>query len=423
MKCWVALGSNLGDKKTNLELAARKLKQLSSSSLRVSPLFSTSALMPPGAPPSWNIPYLNAVVEIEWDQSAQRLLQQLQLIEQDLGRTPSEKWAPRLIDIDLILFGNEQVKTANLLIPHPEMTHRSFVLDPLKHLVPSLIPPGSNQSILQLSRKLSSSAPTWMNILNMTPDSFSDGGVNADFSALQNKLQSCLHAGIGYIDLGAESTRPKATPVNPDEEWKRLQPVLEWLRDQRSHHLFYPKISIDTRHAKTAERALEMGADCINDVSASADPRMIELLQSHHCEYVFMHSLTVPANPQVTLSEDSDPVTLLHQWVEEKINFLTAKGIALDRLIFDPGLGFGKTADQSITLIKRASEFSDLPVRILYGHSRKSFLNKLTSSPAAERDWESIGVSMQLAVKGIDFLRVHEAPLHARAHTAFQEVR
>ncbi len=421
MRCFIGVGSNLGDRQHHLERAAQFLKMKSPGFFRASPVYSSPALVPEGAPEAWRSSFLNAVFEIEWTDSPMSLLALLKNIEKDLGREPAPQWAPRIIDLDILLFGENKIQEDKLTIPHPGIYHRSFVLDPLKHMAPSLKIPGSTESVLTRSRKLSQRSPLWMGILNLTPDSFSDGGEYSDRSAWIKKIELFEKSLVGMIDIGAESTRPGATAISAKEEWERLKPALEFLKDRYRTRILRPRISMDTRNADIAEAALELGADCINDVSGSADPQMQELLQSSSCEYVLMHSLSVPADPKRTLPPEADVISEIKNWAYEKLNVLSQKRIALDRVIFDPGLGFGKTAEQSQVIVRRINEFFDLPVRILVGHSRKSFIQRWSDQPVIDRDWESVGISLQMAARGVDILRVHDAHHHIRAHAAYLE--
>jgi len=411
-KCYIGLGSNLGDRPDNLEQAARRLRRFSP--VLASPVYETAALVPPGAPASWNIPYLNAVVECEWSGSASELLQVLKGIEKDMGRKPAEKWAPRLIDLDILLCGLETTDADNLKIPHPGMWDRAFVLDPLKDLAPGLKIPGQSETVLSRARKLAGHAPLWMGILNLTPDSFSDGGSLADIETFGKTADEFTAVGADILDLGAESTRPGAAEVTAEEEWVRLKPALAHLRARDGEKIFRPRISIDTRRAVVAEKALAAGADWINDVSGLSDPAMISLLKESGCDYVLMHSLSVPADKNITLPPDCDPVAEVKLWAEKKIRMLADAGVNPEKIIFDPGIGFGKTAEQSRALLSRIEEFQSLPVRLMVGHSRKSFLG----GSVKDRDAESIRISLDLARRGVDILRIHEPAQHIRAFRA-----
>jgi len=419
MRCLIGVGSNLGDRKGNLEASLKVLNEYLRIS-RVSPLVQTSALVPEGSPGDWQLPFLNGVVEAQWDGNPYELLSVLQSVEKRLGRTESPRWAPRVIDLDLLTFGEHLIQTAELTIPHAEMARRQFVLGPLKHLCPSLKIPGSNNSMLDHSRELSDQVPLWMGILNLTSDSFSDGGQLFDQNRLESRVALFESEFTPIYDLGGESTRPGATPVSAKLEWERLQPALRFLNERWRKDFFRPWISVDTYRAETARKSIEIGADIINDVSGLSDPDMIPWLAESACQYVLMHSLGVPASPSHTLS-CKDPVLAVKEWAVEKLTVLEAAGISMDRILFDPGVGFGKTAAQSLAIIQRIDEFFELPVRILVGHSRKSFLCGHVQRAPNDRDLETLGVSLRLADRGVDVLRVHEPHAHSRAHFKFQE--
>ena len=415
MICTIGLGSNLGDRREFLERAAKRLREISGHTIKTSPVYTTPAMLPnrENIPDDFRNPYLNAVVEISWRGTPEELLNELKKIESELGRKPSERWGPRCIDLDLLLFGDRSVNEPHLIVPHIGLYQRSFVLDPLKDL---------NPAYLQNARKLNRHSPLWMGILNLTPDSFSD---SITLAALDLKIQEYLDAGVQIFDFGGESTRPGATEVALDEEWARLEPGLEQMSARGADQEFWPAVSVDTRRAKIASRAIARGANWINDVSGLADPEMLAVLNDSDVNYVLMHSLSVPANPQLTISKSVDPVDEIKKWAQEKLDELERAGINYKRIIFDPGIGFGKTPTQSAMILKRIDEFMDLPVRILVGHSRKGFLRNFTipSGPqaAADRDPESIGVSLRLAERGVDILRVHSPSAHIRAFQAFQE--
>ncbi|MFH1159285.1 MAG: dihydropteroate synthase [Pseudomonadota bacterium] len=424
MKCLVGFGSNLGDRFENLEGAAKRLCLLAPvSRFRVSPVYETTALVPPGAPDTWHIPFLNAVVEFEWEGSCEDLLTAIKQIESFMGRVSAERWAPRLIDMDILFFGDAKINTDTLKVPHPGVWERDFVLAPLREIAPTLRFPGKDETVFSRARKLCRNMPLWMGILNLTPDSFSDGGALADTGAFRQKVDAFEQSGVAFFDVGAESTRPGASEVSPSEEWARLLPALEFLKERYRDRIFRPRISVDTRRSYIAGKALECGANCINDVSGLSDPAMLRLLRESSCDIVLMHSLSVPADGKVTLSEECDVVGMAKTWAERRIVGLADVGIDPSRIIFDPGIGFGKTARQSLALLQGAETFLSLPVRILIGHSRKSFINAWGERRAGDRDWESVGISLRMSMRGMDILRVHEPQFHIRAHRAFQGAR
>ncbi|MFZ4404892.1 MAG: dihydropteroate synthase [Pseudobdellovibrionaceae bacterium] len=418
MKCFIGLGSSLGDQLQNLEKAAAILKSASDrQQIKTSFVYKTPALIPEGGPLDWNVPYLNAVIQIEWSGSAAELLNFLKSTESNLGRTKAPRWAPRVIDLDLLTYGDEVIQQETdhgvLNVPHKEILTRSFVADPFKDIAPKhRLHYGqgrySEPMVIQ-SRHLKTHSPLVMAILNLTPDSFSDGGENILFSDFVSTVQKIDQAQVPIIDVGAESTRPGATPLTAQEEWARLATPLEYLVSHFRSRIFKPKISVDTRHAEVAEKALALGADWINDVSGLGDPQMLNVLKNCKNDFVLMHSLTVPADPKKVLSDSADPVLEIKNWLQQKLQLLDQHNIDPERFIFDPGIGFGKTAQQSIALLKRMHEFSYISQRLLVGASRKSFMKTWgIGQSKQDRDLASIGLSLELANKGVDILRVHD---------------
>ncbi len=250
--------------------------------------------------------------------------------------------------------------------------------------------------------------PKLVGIINLTPDSFSDGGAFENAESVHAACVQMLTDGADIIDIGAESTRPGAMPISPKEEWARLSPALHLLSKDA---LFTKKISIDTRHAEVAERALDLGISIINDVSGGADDALIRAVAAAKAHYIFMHSLTIPANPLVIIPKHADVVETLIHWANAKIQMFGDAGIASEKLIFDPGIGFNKDAEQSLAILKRACEFEVLSVPLLIGHSRKSFLKEFTHAGPKDRDQLTLIASAFLADKAT-YLRVHNIPAH-----------
>ena len=169
------------------------------------------------------------------------------------------------------------------------------------------------------------------------------------------------------------------------------------------------KICIDTRHHLTAQKALDIGVDWINDVTGFSSPEMIEAVKDKECKIIIMHSLGIPANRNITISPADDPVQTVFQWAKDKIELLQDSGIDKSRIIFDPGIGFGKSPEQSLVLIQSASNFKLLNVPIFIGHSRKSFIELINpGKEARDRDEETHTISEYLNKKQIDYLRVHD---------------
>lgn len=251
--------------------------------------------------------------------------------------------------------------------------------------------------------------PALVGIVNVTPDSFSGDGVNTVEAIAQAKQM--VVDGADILDIGAESTRPGATPLDDEAEWARLSPALHAMlaADWRAQ----TRLSIDTRHALTASRALDLGVDIINDVGGLSDNVMAELLGEHDGDIIVMHALGIPADKTHTLPADCDVVAELLTWKETITAHAISRGIAPERLIYDVGIGFGKTAKQSLALMLAAAQFQQSGGRWLYGHSRKSFMALFSDADAHGRDDLSLAFSAQLAGAGVDYLRVHNVARHA----------
>lgn len=416
MGIYLGLGSNLGDRRALLARALELLEHRPLSVSRVSPVVESPALLPEGAPPEWNRPFLNLAAHCETQASPDAVHGWIEEIQQELGRKEGPRWSPRPIDIDVLLWEREQITTDTLTIPHIDIRGRNFVLTPLIALEPKLTLPGlPGKTVLDWSRDLPHHLPLWMGILNVTPDSFSDGGRFMGWDRVAPHVDAMIQAGAHIIDIGGESTRPGATPLPPEEEWRRVGPILSKLLDERAAAVLGPLISIDTYHPETARRALALGVDIINDVSGLSSPEMIELAGESGADWVAMHQLSLPADPKLTLPADGDPYDAVEAWLLERIPAWERAGLDLNRIIFDPGIGFGKSAQQSLTLLRRAGEFRKHGLRVLVGHSRKSFLNAAAGDGIDARDLATAEVSKDLCAQGVDILRVHNVPMHVEA--------
>ncbi len=245
-----------------------------------------------------------------------------------------------------------------------------------------------------------------MLIINQTPDSFSDGGkYYQQINKIIEELESALAAGVSIIDVGAESTRPGAKALNSTQEIKRLEPLLVVLNQLKSCYSF--KLSLDSFRAETLLHFLPY-LDIINDVSGQLDSDCLRQIKDAGKSYAFMHSLTIPANPQIVLAANCDPCVEILQWAECKLEQLLSLGFTHNQLICDPGIGFNKTAAQSWYLLRNISRLQNLDVELLVGHSRKRFLDKVTLSEYAGRDSESAAVASFLATQSVDYIRMHD---------------
>ena len=417
MELYLGLGSNLGDRRTNLSIALDRLQEFELTVKRISPVIESPALLPENSPAEWDTPFLNLAAECETQASPETIKNWIDEIEHALGRTSGPRWAPRPVDIDILLWGNSILETERLTIPHRDIKKRNFVLTPMVALKPRLVLPGSNkESLLDCSIKLSDHIPLWMGVLNVTPDSFSDGGSFLELKSIEPHIQKMIEAGVHVIDVGGESTRPQGSRITTETEWKRVAPVLERLIEIRDQLTFGPLISIDTYHVTTAKRALGLGVDIVNDVSGLRSPEMIDLAAESTADFIAMHQMSLPADPAITIPQDSDPYGFVESWLDESIELWDKCGIDLNRVLFDPGIGFGKTTNQSRKLLARAGEFRSYGLRVVVGHSRKSFLTPTIENDTPIKDLATSGLSMNLCTQGVDIIRVHNVPMNAAVY-------
>ena len=246
-----------------------------------------------------------------------------------------------------------------------------------------------------------------MGILNVTPDSFHDGGRYEAVEAAVNRAEAMLEAGADIIDIGGESTRPGAEPVPVDTEIDRVVPVIERVAD-----LDVP-VSVDTRKAAVADAALEAGADIVNDVSELADPAMPGVIADHDASLILMHSHSVPVDPDSNPVYDDVVEDILDELAEQVLRAERA-GVDRDRIVIDPGCGFGKTAAESYELIDRAGEFGALGCPVMIGHSRKSMFAGVDDADD-DRLTPTIAATAIAADRGADVVRVHDVAETAAA--------
>ncbi|MBI5562122.1 MAG: dihydropteroate synthase [Deltaproteobacteria bacterium] len=241
-----------------------------------------------------------------------------------------------------------------------------------------------------------------MGILNVTPDSFSDGGAFLEKDKAVEQGLRMAADGADWIDVGGESTRPGASPVPVEEELRRVVPVVEELCKAGL------TVSIDTTKAAVAKAALEAGAEMVNDVSAlGADIGMAGVCRGHDALVVLMHMRGAPATMQYDAEYD-DVMAAVFAHLAERMQFARGRGIDEEKIIIDPGIGFGKTAAGNLTLIRNIGEFRSLGRPVLVGASRKSFIGKLTGTDASQRLPGTIAAHTAAILAGADILRVHD---------------
>ena len=242
-----------------------------------------------------------------------------------------------------------------------------------------------------------------MGILNTTPDSFSDGGRHFSLPAAMAQAERMIAEGVDIIDIGGESTRPFSDPVSTEEELRRVIPLIREIR--KSHAT---AISIDTTKAAVAREALNAGADIINDISAlDKDADMPALARTTEAPIIIMHMQGTPETMQVNPHYDNVVEDIL-TFFRERISWLEGKGINRRRLIIDPGIGFGKTLEHNLSIIKHLDRFSELGLPVLLGHSRKRFLRTLTGLEAVDCDLPTAVVSALAVNQGVSIIRVHD---------------
>jgi len=259
--------------------------------------------------------------------------------------------------------------------------------------------------------------PSVMGVVNVTPDSFSDGGVNFDPGDAAASARRMLAEGAAIVDVGGESTRPGADGVNADAELRRVVPVLEALEGE-------VPVSIDTSKAEVARRALELGAELVNDVTAlRADPELAAAVAESGAYLCLMHMQGEPRTMQLDPRYD-DVVSEVAAFLEERLGVAVAAGIAEERVCLDPGIGFGKTVEHNFELIRRLGELTALGRPVLVGISRKSSLGKLLGDPDATTGSvaASVGAAVAAYERGATILRVHDVREHVEALTAARAV-
>ncbi len=244
--------------------------------------------------------------------------------------------------------------------------------------------------------------PKLMGVVNVTPDSFSDGGLYLEPERAVAHGEELASAGAEILDVGGESTRPGAEEVALEEELRRVEPVIAGLAGGEA------AISVDTSKAAVARAALDAGAEVVNDVTAlRGDPEMAALCAERGATVVLMHILGTPRTMQDEPRYD-DVVDEVKAFLAGRVEAATAAGIAEERIWLDPGIGFGKTAAHSLELLRRLSELRELGRPLLVGTSRKSFIGKVDGSDAGERLGGTIASSVLAAAAGAEVLRVHD---------------
>ena len=434
---YLALGSNLGDRHANLIAAIDRLR----ARVRLIDLSAMYETEPWGVADQPR--FLNAACAIETDLPPRDLLALLKSIETELGRAPGPRYGPRLIDLDLLLHGAAVVDEPDLRVPHPGLPERAFVLAPLAEIAPEALHPALGVSIRELAARADAQGvvkwahrPTiagdrvfhWgrqtyvMGIVNVTPDSFSGDGVLARGGSVAEgavaQARQMLADGAHLIDVGGESTRPGAAPIDGEEERRRVLPVVEALA-----RAGLGPISIDTYRGETARAALDAGASIVNDVwGLRRDEALAPLAAGRDAPVIVMHNRSRPQDaafearlgPRYVGATYDDLLADVVRELAASIEIARRAGVAEQRIIVDPGIGFGKTVEQNLELLDRTDALKALGKPILVGPSRKSFIGYTLDAPPDQR-LEGTAAAVAIAIaRGADMVRVHDVAAMAR---------
>lgn len=239
-----------------------------------------------------------------------------------------------------------------------------------------------------------------MGVLNVTPDSFSDGGRYLDAGKAIARGRQLIADGADILDIGGESTRPGSDPVSEEEELRRVEPVIEGLLADAQAPL-----SIDTCKPAVARRCLDLGVTMLNDVTALRQPEMIEIAASHDVPVILMHMLGEPKTMQDDISYD-DVAAEVKAYLGERAREAASRGVG--QIIVDPGIGFGKTTQHNLILLQRLREFKELPYPLLIGVSRKSFIGSMTGAEPGDRLGGTLAATTAAILNGADIVRVHD---------------
>jgi len=255
---------------------------------------------------------------------------------------------------------------------------------------------------LRSKKLMPGTIPLLMGVVNVTPDSFSDGGrFFAPEAAVEHGLRLAAE-GADLLDIGGQSTRPGAAPVPPEEELRRVLPVVAALSRQTA-----VPISLDTCSPPVARACLDTGVEAINDITALADPAMLALAAASRCGVCAMHMRGAPPSMQND-PQYGDVVAEVLAWLAARRDALTAQGIAAQRIALDPGIGFGKTAAHNLAILNHLARYRELGCPLLVGLSRKAFIGQALGNPSLDRTAGTIGAALAAARQGVEILRVHD---------------
>ncbi len=431
----IGIGSNLGDRISNIEKSIKFIEDSGIRVLKKSIIYQNKAWIPSEAENKneYDIDFFNCAILCEnGNLLPNSILTILKEIEKKMKRFEKLRWSPRIIDLDLLFYDDLIIKSENLALPHYAIFDRPFVLLPLLQIIPHWIHPINKKSIAEIcqEKQLSSKNddftntlpffPKIMGIANLTPDSFSGDGYLVSDDTRKDKIideiwQKFLD-GASILDFGAQSTRPNSDIIPHEKEIERIKGIMNIFFEKKFHQSkIFPQISIDSFYPEVIEYCINhYKVDIINDVSGLRDERLLNFVANSNRKIVLMHNLGIPAGKE-NLKNSCDVISELSEWFEKKIEQILnykSGSIKKEQIILDVGIGFGKTIVQSYEIIKKIEEFKKFGIEILFGHSKKSFMRNISSSE--NRINETLAISLKVA-KHINYLRIHDVKIHSEA--------
>ncbi|PAN14022.2 hypothetical protein PAHAL_2G448300 [Panicum hallii] len=443
----IAMGSNVGDRVSTFDRALQMMKSSGVNITRHACLYETAPAYVTDQPR-----FLNSAIRGTTRLGPYELLKKLKEIEKDIGRTGGIRYGPRPIDLDILLYGNSQIHSETLIVPHERIHERPFVLAPLVDLLGTSCDDGIETSWHSFSKCSGGFFELWnklggesiigtqgikrvlpvgnhlldwcertlvMGILNLTPDSFSDGGKFQQVEAAISQVKLLISQGADIIDIGAQSTRPFAKRLSPKEEFERLIPILDEIT--KIPEIEGKLLSVDTFYAEVAAEAVKRGVHMINDVSGGQlDPGILKVAAELGVPYVIMHMRGDPSTMQSEKNlQYGDVCKEVASELYTQVREAELSGIPLWRIVLDPGIGFSKKSGDNIEVIaglesirremgKMSIGASHVP--ILLGPSRKSFLREICdrANPVDLDAATVVAVTIGI-LNGANIVRVHNA--------------
>ncbi len=417
---YISGGSNQGNRLEYIRMAAQMLSP-AVKILRTSELYLTE---PWGYKPQPS--FYNIVWEADTDLDPESLLKYFKEIETRIGRVKTLRYGPRVIDLDILLYGDQAYQSQDLTIPHANMRERRFVLQPLCDLIPmeqdpvtgktwfELLQTCPEDSVEKLDEPLAPDKPviSWglrsytMGIINLTPDSFSGDGLMSGQNLITGALRQCdnfLENGADILDFGAESTRPGFTEVPEKTEISRLIPVLKEVRRRFPHAL----LSVDSRKAAVIRAALDCGIDWINNTGDPDDEEIDRLSAESGKVTILMRTQPI----RKTRDESLTPEKILERVRSQLLDRATRAqkcGIRQANIVLDPGIGFGSSPSCDLEIVRQIRQISLMGYPVLLGPSRKSFLGRYLQRTVDERTAGTAAVICYAILNGCDIIRVHD---------------